>query len=137
MGHKSAKPLLYAYNAEKGLPWLLCGKESACQAGDVGSTLGSGRSPGKGTGIPLQHSCFGNPMDRGAWQPSVYGFTKRVRHDLVTKHSNAERRSQHPTDLQLIQSVLLPSSFVTRKNDKVKRSHYLEIQKLGSSPNSQ
>ena len=53
MGRKSAKPLLYAYNAEKGIPWLLCGKESACQAGDMGSILGSGKSPGKGNGIPL------------------------------------------------------------------------------------
>ena len=102
MGHKSATSLLYAYNVEKGLPWLLCGKESACQAGDVGSILGSGRPPGKGNGVPLQHFCFGHPMDRGAWQASVYEFTKRVRHDLVTKHSNVERRSQHPADLQLI-----------------------------------
>ena len=37
-------------------------------AGDVGSIPGSGRFPGEGHGNPLQYSCLGNPMDRGAWQ---------------------------------------------------------------------
>ena len=44
------------------------GKESACNAGDMGSILGSGRSPGGGHGNPLQYSCLKNPMDRGAWR---------------------------------------------------------------------
>ena len=34
---------------------------------DTGSIPGLGRSPGGGNGNPLQHSCLGNPMDRGAW----------------------------------------------------------------------
>ena len=42
-------------------------KASACNAGDPGSIPGSGRSPGKGNGNPLQYSCLQNPMDRGAW----------------------------------------------------------------------
>ena len=42
-------------------------KASACNAGDPGSILGSGRSPGEGNGNPLQYSCLENPMDRGAW----------------------------------------------------------------------
>ena len=50
-----------------GLPWLLSCKESSCNAGDVGSILGLGRSPGEGNGNPLQCSCLENPMDRGAW----------------------------------------------------------------------
>ena len=37
-------------------------------AGDPGSILGLGRSPGGGNGNPLQYSGLGNPMDRGAWQ---------------------------------------------------------------------
>ena len=45
------------------------GKASACNAGDLVSIPGSERSPGKGNGNPLQHSCLGNPIDRGAWQP--------------------------------------------------------------------
>ena len=40
-------------------------KESACNAGDVGSIPGSGRSPGEGNGTPLQYSCLENAMDRG------------------------------------------------------------------------
>ena len=43
-------------------------KESACNAGDLGSIPGSGRSPGVGDGNPLQYSCMENSMDRGAWQ---------------------------------------------------------------------
>ena len=45
-------------------------KESACNAGDLGSIPGLGRSAGGGNGYPLQYSCLGNPMDRGAWQAS-------------------------------------------------------------------
>ena len=41
-------------------------------AGDVGSIPGSGRSPGEGKGNPLQYSCLGNPMDKGAWRATVH-----------------------------------------------------------------
>ena len=40
---------------------------SAGEVRDVGSIPGSGRSPGEGSGNPLQHSCLENPMSRGAW----------------------------------------------------------------------
>ena len=43
------------------------GKVSACNAGDPGSILGSGRSPGEGKSNPLQYSCLENPMGRGTW----------------------------------------------------------------------
>ena len=43
---------------------------------DMGSVLGLGRSPGEGNGNPLQYSCLGNPMDRGAWWATVHGVTK-------------------------------------------------------------
>ena len=43
---------------------------------DAGSIPGSGRSPGEGNGTPLQYSCLGNPMDRGAWQAIVHGVAK-------------------------------------------------------------
>ena len=49
--------------------------QSACQAGDVGSIPGSGRTPRKGNGNPLQYSCLDNPIDRGAWQATVHGVT--------------------------------------------------------------
>ena len=45
---------------------------SAGNAGDRGSISGSGISPQGGNGNPLQHSCLGNPMDRGAWWATVY-----------------------------------------------------------------
>ena len=49
------------------------GKESACNAGDPSSIPGLGKSPGEGDGNPLQCSCLGNSMDRGAWQSKVHG----------------------------------------------------------------
>ena len=52
------------------------GKESAYNAGDPGSIPGSGRSPGEGSGNPLQYSCLGNPMDGGAWWATVCGVAK-------------------------------------------------------------
>ena len=52
------------------------GKESACNAGGLGSIPGSGRSPGEGNGNPLQCSCLENPMDRRAWWAAVHGVTK-------------------------------------------------------------
>ena len=55
------------------------GKESACNAGDMGdkgSIPGSGRSPGEGHGTPLQYSCLEKPMDRGVWWATVHGVVK-------------------------------------------------------------
>ena len=49
------------------LPWWLRGKEPACNAGDVGSIPGSGKTPGEGNGNPPQYSCLENSTDRGAW----------------------------------------------------------------------
>ena len=54
-------------------------------ARDAGLISGLGRSPGEGNGNSLQYSCLENPMNRGAWQATVHGGFKRLRHDLVTK----------------------------------------------------
>ena len=51
-------------------------RESACNARDPASILGSGRSPGEGHGYPLQYSSLENSMDRGAWQVTVHGVAK-------------------------------------------------------------
>ena len=59
-----------------GFPDGSDGKVSACKAEDLGSIPESGRSPGEGNGNPLQYFCLGNPMDRGAWQATVYGVAK-------------------------------------------------------------
>ena len=61
-----------------GLPWWLTGKESMSIAGGMGSTPGSGRSPRKINGNPLQYSCLENPMDRGIWWAMVYGVAKQL-----------------------------------------------------------
>ena len=50
------------------LPGGSDGKESACNAGDLGSVPEFGRSSGGGNSNPLQDSCLKNPMDRGAWR---------------------------------------------------------------------
>ena len=52
------------------------GKESACNAGDLGSIPGLGRSPEEGNGNPLQYSCLENSMDRGAWWATVHAVTE-------------------------------------------------------------
>ena len=52
-------------------------KESACNAGDPDSILGSGRSPGERNGYPFQYSfVHDNSMDRGAWWSEVHGVTE-------------------------------------------------------------
>ena len=55
-----------------GFPSGSEGKEPACNAGDLGSIPGLGRSAGEGNGNPLQHSCLENSMDRGVWQATVH-----------------------------------------------------------------
>ena len=64
-------------------------KEFACNAGDLGSIPGSGRSP-EGNGNQLQYFCLENPMDRGAWQASPWGHkesetTKRLHFHFLSK----------------------------------------------------
>ena len=59
------------------------GHETTCNARDPGSIPGSGKSPGKWNGNPLQYSCLENSMDRGAWWATVHGVC-RVGHDWAT-----------------------------------------------------
>ena len=53
-------------NAFVSVPGGSDGKASACNAGDLGSIPGPGRSPGEGNGNPLRYSCLENSMDGGA-----------------------------------------------------------------------
>ena len=57
-------------------------KESACNAGDLGLTLGW-EDPLEGNGYQLQYSCLQNSMDRGAWQAKSMRW-QRIGHDWVT-----------------------------------------------------
>ena len=52
------------------------GKESACNAGDLGLIPRLERSPGEGNGYPLQYYCLESSVDGGAWQATVYGVAK-------------------------------------------------------------
>ena len=51
------------------------GKNPPADIEDVGLIPGFGRSPGGKNGDPLQYSCLGNPIDRGAWWATVHGVT--------------------------------------------------------------
>ena len=63
-------------NKLEGLSCSSFGKESACNAGDLGLIPVLGRSPGGGHGNPLQYFCLENLMDRGAWQAVIHGIAK-------------------------------------------------------------
>ena len=72
-------------------------KNPPTSAGDMGSIPGSGRSPGKGNGNPLQYSCLEYPMDRGAWWASVHGVAKES--DMT------EHRHTHSVYFNVISSL--------------------------------
>ena len=59
-----------------GFPGGSMVKNLLANAGDLGSIPALGRFLGEGNGNPLQYSCMGNPMDRGAWQTTVHGIAE-------------------------------------------------------------
>ena len=58
------------------VPLWLSSKEYTCDSRDLGLIPGLGRPPGEGNGNPLQCSCLGNLMGRGAWRAIVHGITR-------------------------------------------------------------
>ena len=71
------------------LSHVLVVKNLPANAGDTGSIPGLGRSSGEGNGNPLQYSCLGNPMDRGAWRATAHGVAKsRTRRSTHTQHQS-------------------------------------------------
>ena len=81
-------------------------KKSTCNAGDLGSIPGSGRSPREGNGNPLQYSCLKNPMDREAWWATVHG---------VAKNRTQLKRLSPPTmymSIPLSRFIPLPCNFL-------------------------
>ena len=79
-----------------GFPGGLLVENLPAKAGDVGYTgsiLELERSPGAGSGNPLQYSCLGNPMNRGAWRGYSLWDRKRVGHDLATKQQSFHKAS--------------------------------------------
>ena len=65
-------------------------KNPSANAGDLVLIPELRRSSGEGNGNPLQYSCLGNPMDRGAWWASVHK-SQRVGHHLATEHEQDEK----------------------------------------------
>ena len=72
-------------------------KESACNAGDLGLTPGSGRSPGEGHGNPLQYSCLENSMDRGAGGLQSMESQESDKTEQLNHHQWGERSNVHRT----------------------------------------
>ena len=68
-----------AYRGDGLLTWFSSKKNlpaNAGDTGDMGSILGSGKSPGVRNGNSLQYSCLENFMDRRGWWATVHGVTK-------------------------------------------------------------
>ena len=62
------------------------GKESACNAGDLGSIPRLGISPGEGDGSLFQYSCLENPMNGGTWQKTAHGVPESDRTEQLHFH---------------------------------------------------
>ena len=77
--------LLILLQGMQGLPWWLSGKESACQCRRCEFDPWVGKNPWRKKWQPIQYSCPGNPMDRGAWGWLQFMGSQRVGHNLVTK----------------------------------------------------
>ena len=77
------------------------GKESTCNAGDLGSTSGLGRSPGEGKGYPLQSSCLENPVDRGAWWATVHGVRESDTTE-ATEHTGPRVKNVHSSSTRWV-----------------------------------
>ena len=73
INHKRNTRVYFLY---PGFPGGSDSRDSACNAGDLGSIPGSWRCPGGGHGNPLQSSCLENPMDRGVWWVAVHRVAK-------------------------------------------------------------
>ena len=78
---------LSTYSLLRASQRVLVVKNLPANAGDAGLIPGSGRSPGVGNGNPLQYSCLGNPMDRGARWATVHGVTKRWSNSMKLSHA--------------------------------------------------
>ena len=72
----------------KGFPGGSVVKNPQSNAEDTGSIPGSGRSPGEGNGNPLQYSCLGNPMNKGAWWATVHGVGRELDRTERLNNSN-------------------------------------------------
>ena len=75
-GQLSSPHTMTIYGASQVAQWVKNPPANAGATGDAGLIPGSGRSPGEGTGNPLQYSCLEYPIDRGIWPSTVHGVAK-------------------------------------------------------------
>ena len=80
-------PEITEYSEYLGFPGSSVVKNPPANAGNIGSIPGSRRSPGEGNGNPLQYSCLGKPIDRGAWCATVHGVSKES--DITERLNNS------------------------------------------------
>ena len=79
---------VYHIDKRVSFPGVSYGKESSCNAGDLALIPGLERSPGEGTGNPLQDSCLESSMDSGAWRATVYmGWKSWTRLKSLSMHA--------------------------------------------------
>ena len=118
----------------KGFPGGSDDKESACNAGDLGSIPGSGRSPGEGNGYWLQYSCLENCMDRGACQATVHEVTKS-RTWLSDKYFHGSLLAGLEPELQSPEprvTVLSASTYCNACLASYRCMHYLRVSSYSS-----
>ena len=72
-----------------GFPGGLIVNSPLANAENTGLISGSGKSPGEGNGNPLQYSCLGNPINKGAWQATVHGVAKQL--DMTERLNNSNK----------------------------------------------
>ena len=95
------------------------GKESTCNAVDMGSISGSGRSPRKGNGNPLHYSCHRNHMNRRVWRATIHG-PQSIGHRLwsMLEHAHIINHNGYPS-LHICQNslkcILSMSTFLFHK----------------------
>ena len=112
-------------------------KNLPANAGDMGSIPGSGRSPGEEKGgNPLQYSCLGSPVDRGAWRAIVHGVSEsqtRLRDwTTTTEEKSAGETSPIVPKLQLVRWTSWNLSNLTQDGHKNKTLFYLVLDHRGS-----
>ena len=90
-----------------GLPWWLRVIRICLPMQETSLIPESGRSSGEGNGNPLQYSCLGNPMDRGAWGAIVHGITKESNATEKLKQNNNKKMFLPIIGLSLFKFVLI------------------------------
>ena len=103
-------------------------KNSPADAGDKGSIPDPGRFPREENGNPLQYSCLGNPVDRGAWRAAVHevaesDMTERARsHTRTHTHTNNKRTKIYKGMIKVNFRIVVTSKVKEREGRKEKRA---------------